>query len=590
MKFSAATFVANAFLLYSSTVSADSTASASIATSESYVIMNFEKKYGDSFENASNDRNAGAHLVRREDDYELVKLTNENSFYSVELDIGTPPQKITVLVDTGSSDLWVTGSNNPYCSTKGKDTSDFSFKQIHKDNLASVVESVITEISYDTTISVIEATATLDNTPLASQKINCDTYGTFDSSKSSTFESNKTKFSITYGDSTFASGTWGHDQLNLNNLNVTGLSFAVANETNSTVGVLGIGLPGLESTYSGVSLSSVQNSYTYNNFPMVLKNSGAIKSSAYSLFSNKSNSEHGTILFGAVDHGKYTGDLYTIPIINILQKNGYKDPIQFHVTLQGIAVATGDGMDNATTLTTTKIPALLDSGTTISYLPVKLVELLADKVGAFYSSEYGYYVMNCIHEVKKDITVVFDFGGFHISSWLSNFQLFTDSSSDVCILGFAPQSDPTVILGDNFLVSTYIVYDLDNMEISMANADFSDNDEYIDIIESAVPSALKAPNYSNTWSTYESIVPGGNIFSTSSNVSMSGSGSRSHSATSSSSLKGQKLQTSTTNSRSSAATSVSSPTLSSSTRKENGGDNLSPPFFARLITTILYYI
>ena len=288
--------------------------------------------------------------------------------------------------------------------------------------------------------------------------------------------------------------------------------------------------------------------------------------------------------------------LYTIPIINTLQNRGYKDPIQFQVTLQGIGVSHGERDENMTTLTTTKIPVLLDSGTTISYMPADLVEMIASEVGATYSPDYGYYIMDCINEMEEESSLIFDFGGFYIANWLSNFQLLTDSRSNVCILGIAPQSDPAIILGDNFLVSTYVVYDLDNMEISMAHADFSDGGEYIDTIKDSVPSALKAPGYSSTWSTYESIVPGGNMFPTSYNFSSSNSVSLSHSATGTSSNKGQKSQTSTTafsNSRSSStisSTAMSSSTSSSSTRKENGGHNLNPPFFATFVMAILYHI
>ncbi|KOH00990.1 aspartyl protease DI49_0336 [Saccharomyces eubayanus] len=601
MKFSAVTFATNAFLFYSSMVSADSLASSSLTAGDNYVKISFQKKYGDSFEDASNDKKTEAHLMKRGDDYEVVGLNNKENFYSVDLHIGTPSQKITVLVDTGSSDLWVTGSNNPYCSTDSGDTSDYSVEQ--KDSLESeiqsmvqsVVQSVVTEISYDTTVPDTDATATQDSTSSALQTIDCTEYGTFDSSNSSTFQSNKTDFSITYGDLTFASGTWGRDQLNLNNLNVTGLSFAVANETNSTVGVLGIGLPGLESTYSGATLSSAQESYTYNNFPMVLKNSGAIKSTAYSLFLNETNAKHGSILFGAVDHGKYSGDLYTIPIINTLQHQGYKDPIQFQVTLQGIGLAKEDTNAESTTLTTTKVPALLDSGTTISYMPFELVEMFADKVGASYSSEIGYYLMDCITDTDNDINVVFDFGGFYISGNLSSYQLSADSSSDICILGFAPQSDSTVILGDNFLSHAYVVYDLDNMEISMAQVDLSGRDENIDIIEDSVPSAVKAPSYSNTWSMDESIVSGGNIFTITSGSSIHSSGSGTYSTASTSSSKGQKDQTSTAYSKSgvgSAASSTvaSSSTSNSSTKKENFGYSLNTPFFAKFITAVLSYI
>lgn len=36
-----------------------------------------------------------------------------------------------------------------------------------------------------------------------------------------------------------------------------------------------------------------------------------------------------------------------------------------------------------------------------------------------------------------------------------------------------PQGEPGILLGDNFLRNTYIVYDLEDMEISIAQANFN---------------------------------------------------------------------------------------------------------------------
>lgn len=77
----------------------------------------------------------------------------------------------------------------------------------------------------------------------------CTSYGTFNTENSDSFVQNDTDtFVIGYADGTFASGIWGHDTVRIGNLSVEDLSFAVANESSSDIGVLGIGLPGLEVT------------------------------------------------------------------------------------------------------------------------------------------------------------------------------------------------------------------------------------------------------------------------------------------------------------------------------------------------------
>ncbi|CAL9735200.1 aspartic proteinase Mkc7p [Monosporozyma servazzii] len=443
--------------------------------SKGYVGMKFKKRYGNNYDTATSNFKPEFNLHKRDGKYETVEITNEQSFYSVELEIGTPTQEVTVLVDTGSSDLWVMGSNNPYCKSSSN-----------------------SQIS-------------------TSDRIDCGEFGTFDSDKSSTWSRNESasRFSIQYGDTTFASGVWGQDRLHLEDLNITGLSFAVANRTNSTVGVLGVGLPGLETTNSG------RNAYQYDNFPMVLKRAGATESTAYSLYLNSLQEEHGSILFGAVDNSKYSGPLYTIPLINTLRGYGYETPIQFDVTLQGIGLSDGD---NNSTLTSTKVPALLDSGTTLTYLPKSLLDDLADKIGARYIERYGYYMVPCNSEgtsssaFDDDTSLVFDFGGFHIRTPLKDYLV--QALTNTCILGLIPQDSNGVILGDTFLTHAYVVYDLDNLEISMAQAKYIedyDAEDYksadIQTINSSVPGATKAPGYSSTWSTSASNTDSsGNIF------------------------------------------------------------------------------
>ncbi|CCF56949.1 hypothetical protein KAFR_0B06530 [Kazachstania africana CBS 2517] len=444
-----------------------------------FLDLQFNKLYGTSFDIAKKwqDINLGQHNLnfkqselykRASSDYQELEIKNQQSFYSLDLFIGTPGQNVTVQIDTGSSDLWVTGSNNPYCNG-----------------------------------------STFSDTVPSRELFNCSQYGTFNTNKSSTWSSNNSRFFIQYGDTTFASGTWGRDVMSINGLNVTGLTFAVANASNSSNSVLGIGLTQLETTYNG---SNSSHSYTYANFPVVLKNAGLTESISYSLFLNELDAESGSILFGAVDHSKYSGNLYTLPLVNTYKDRGFPNPIEFAVTLQGIGIVSGS---KKTTITQTKLAAILDSGTSLTVLPGTIIHSIASSLNGRYSPLIDSYLVSCSLRNSTNTNLVFDFGGFTIKGTLSNFIL--EIEDDICILGLSSVDENSVILGDTFLASAYVVYDLENLQISMAQAKFDNSTSDIDVIRgnSGVPSAIKAPGYSSTWTaTPSSISTGGNIFPT----------------------------------------------------------------------------
>ena len=66
----------------------------------------------------------GLRKLKRQDAVGLANR-NDGTLYTIDLELGTPPQPVTVIIDTGSSDLWV----NPTCETSGQPDFCTSFTQ-----------------------------------------------------------------------------------------------------------------------------------------------------------------------------------------------------------------------------------------------------------------------------------------------------------------------------------------------------------------------------------------------------------------------------------------------------------------------------
>jgi hypothetical protein len=259
---------------------------------------------------------------------------------------------------------------------------------------------------------------------------------------------------------------------------------------NSTVptGLMGIGYDTNESPDANSELD-IPTIYPNLIDQMVIQ--GIIPSKAYSLYLDDLQASTGSIIFGGLDSDKYEGELLQLPIVPDTYQNGSKVFAEFTVALTSFGVTGQAG--NSTNLTTSSYnqPVILDSGTTITYVPDRLAALLYQLVNAVDDTENsGNVYIDCdylttspkmtfnygfggssgleikvpINELVFDLTGLFSTGG----NGLPDLPF-----SNACGFGIQPAGDSPNILGDTFLRSAYVVYDLTNNVVALAQTNFN---------------------------------------------------------------------------------------------------------------------
>lgn len=233
----------------------------------------------------------------------------------------------------------------------------------------------------------------------------------------------------------------------------------------------------------------------YANLPKAMVNKGVIQSNAYSLWLNDLDANTGSILFGGVNSKKYHGALQTVPV----QKVGGQYS-EFIIALTKVSL-TNSSSEN--TYSSSSIPAgvLLDSGSSLTYLPDALVQEIYDDLGVSYESDSGIGYVEC-SMADEDITLSYTFSSPTINVGINEMiidagDLYFRNGKRACIFGIVPAGSSTAVLGDTFLRSAYVVYDLANNEISLASTNFNTTEN--DILEigtgtDSVPGATAVSN------------------------------------------------------------------------------------------------
>ncbi|RKU43247.1 hypothetical protein DL546_004105 [Coniochaeta pulveracea] len=360
--------------------------------------------------------------------------------YYIDVEVGTPGQPMTMILDTGSSDAWILDVEADLCHSK-------TLQEKHGDYCSP----------------------------------------TYDSSKSSTYKlAVEDGFRIQYLDSSEATGDYITDDFKIANMTIKDLQMGLADKVAMGTGVLGIGFP-----------ENVAATDKYPNIIDQLAEQGVINSRAYSLYLNDRRSATGNILFGGIDTNKFMGELSVLPI----QRYGLKYS-HFVVSMSDLTLTYNGQEESAlqAVVNSTGVrgaSAILDSGTTLSYLPDKASTILVEALNAYTDyAKTGLTFIDC-GLLSSDMKLTFVFN--HTTSIVVPVQeMVLDMLDgldeyfppdlpfdDVCLFGiqstnsFGDDMGATSLLGDTFLRSAYVVYDLDHKQIGMAQANWNSTETQI---------------------------------------------------------------------------------------------------------------
>jgi hypothetical protein len=390
--------------------------------------------------------------------------------YYIDVEVGTPGQKQTMVLDTGSSDAWIVDVDADLCS-------DRSLQRTYGDSCSL----------------------------------------TYDRTQSSTYKmAVRNGFSIQYLDESEASGDYIYDNFKIADVTIKGLQIGLADTVVMGTGVLGIGFPANEAAVE-----------EYPNIIDQLADQGLINSRAYSLYLNDRRSSSGTILFGGIDTDKFIGDLKVLPIL----KGSGSNYTHFAVRMTSITTD-NDGTTTTALQSSSGIAAILDSGTTLSYVPDDISVELVKALNAY--TDYvstGLTFIDC-GLLTSDLTITFGFGTGSttativvpvtemILDMLQGLERYFPDDlpfDDVCLFGIQSADSfgtlaTTALLGDTFLRSAYVVYDLDHKEIGMAQSNLNSTETKITELSSAgsvLPAATGAATQQTTASPTQSTSPTG---------------------------------------------------------------------------------
>jgi len=344
-----------------------------------------------------------------------------------------------VQLDTGSADLWITGSDCTTCGT-GKDCSGTDCKV--KCDASCCLDSG------SALLNILKSKSPLEDSPCAKKN-------QYNGAKSSTYTNLNQPFSIQYGTGS-CSGTYVQDKVCLGGICIQKQEFADANflakdfTDDNVDGICGM-------AFTSCSVGRVTPPFQN------MIDEGLVSNPWFTMFlaaeGDTNNATGGYVTLGDYDTQHCSSQCNWVPL---------SLAYWYEFILQGVAVGTGSSANvifKNTLTNAASITAISDTGTSFVVGPTSQIEAINKQLGGKLSLDYGGWVIDCAG--KGLPPVVFTINGKDYPVYPANYIVYADKKT--CILGFGVGGgqDPQWILGDTFIRQYCNVYDMSNKRVGL---------------------------------------------------------------------------------------------------------------------------
>ncbi|KAI9012058.1 rhizopuspepsinogen precursor [Phycomyces nitens] len=313
----------------------------------------------------------------------MTDYKNDIEYYGT-VKVGTPSQSFKLNFDTGSADLWFAST---LCSNCGSS---------HKK---------------------------------------------FNPSKSKTYKKNNSKWEISYGDGSSASGVMAYDTVNLGGISIKNQGIGLAKR--ESYAFVSDPVDGL----LGLAFNTIITAQGFKTPMDNMISQKLINSPIFSVYLGKaSKNGGGEFLFGAYNSKHVGGKLTTVPV---KKSEGFWDIKVDNMTAGKSKIGSFRG--------------ILDTGTTLLLFTDEMAAKVAKGYGAKDNGD-GTYIINCNPKKLSPLVLTINGAKFQIPAA----DLVFDKVENDCYAGFGYAGLDFAILGDVFLKNNYVIFNhkVPNVRIS----------------------------------------------------------------------------------------------------------------------------